>query len=223
MPELSGHRDRLRKRLIKGGANALHDYELLEMLLFCSIPRRDVRRLAKHLLEHCSGSIASVINSTADHLKQIDGIGETSIATIFCIRALVDKVLLSRVQNGSVLDNWTALIDYLRATTQGSTKEHLRVIYMDKKYRMIDETFADGTVDRVSIYEREIIRHALYKGATSIVISHNHTSNDPTPSQSDIVATKKLLASCSTINLQVIDHIIMSCGGYFSFKENGMI
>lgn len=218
-----GHRERLRQKILSGGGIGMHDYELLEILLFGAIPRKDVKQLAKNLLKHCSNDMSHVINATPDHLRQVNGMGDTSIALLICVRIILERMLGTRIRDGSILNNWAALLDYLRATTKGSTREHLRVIYMDKKYKVIDEEFDHGTVDRVAIYEREIIRHALYKGATSIVISHNHISNDATPSQSDIVVTKKLIASCNVVGLQVVDHIIIAGDNYFSFKERGLI
>lgn len=219
---LAGHRERMRERLFSGGQ--LSDYELIEVLLFSTIGRRDVRQLAKRLLHHCGGSVTSVLWAEELKLRGVRGLGDSSIAAILCARKLFEHCLRENVKSSPVIHNWRGTIDYLRMTTRHSNKESLRVLYLNKKNHVIDDVMTDhGTLDRVAIYDREIIKHALNIGAASIIISHNHTSNDADPSQADLMATRKLLESCKVLGIRLMDHIIVANDNYFSFQENCLL
>lgn len=218
-----GHRRRVRHKLLNDCGDAMLDYELIEALLFGAIPRRDIRDLSKYIMSKFPGGIYGLFNASINQLKSIDGLGDSSIALLLCVRSIINRYISDTVRGSNVLANWQAVLEYLRLTMNNTAHESLRVIYLNKKHEIIDDILDSGTVDKVHVYDREIVKHALEKGAASIIISHNHLSSDPSPSSSDIAATKKLIGSCNVFSIHLIDHIIIANGGYFSFREQGIL
>lgn len=218
-----GHRDRLRARFLKSGAGACEDYELLELMLFSVIPRKDVKPLAKNLLARF-GSIAGVLSAPVEDLISIKGLSENSAAQMKVIHALTQRMLLEEIEKKPVLSSWQKLIDYCYVAMAHEKREHFRVLFLNRKNQLIaDEVQQVGTVDHAPVYPREIVKRALEVGATAIILVHNHPSGDPTPSDSDISMTGDIIRAAAALDVMVHDHIIISKNGHTSFKSLGIL
>lgn len=217
-PHYTGHRERLRERFHTAGDEAIADYELLELILFRSIPRRDVKPLAKDLLA-AFGSFAEVIGASEARLKTVKGIGEATILDFKVVHAASRRIARSGVVNRTVLSSWSAVIDYCRTAMAYEDREQFRVLFLDKKNQMIaDEVQQTGTVDHTPVYPREVVKRALELGATAVILVHNHPSGDPTPSRADITMTKQVIDAATPLGIAVHDHIIVGRDGHASLK-----
>ncbi len=222
-PHYHGHRDRLRARFAEGGIEALADYELLELYLFRSIPRRDVKPIAKDLIAKF-GSFAEVCAAPISRLTEVKGISEKIALDLQILKAAATKFSQESVLSRPVLSSWTALLDYCRSAMQFETKEQFRILFLDRKNRLIiDEVLGQGTVDRAPVYPREIIKRALELDSTAIILAHNHPSGDPTPSHSDIVMTENMIKAAKAVGITVHDHLIIGRENIASFKSLGLI
>ncbi len=222
-PHHHGHRKRLRERFMNGGSNALPDYELLELILFQAHPRLDVKPLAKQLISHF-GSFADVISAKPARLAEIKGVGPTVIASLKVINEAAIRLVGARVKDQPILGSWAALIDYFQASMAFSDVEQFRVLFLDKKNRLIaDEVLQEGTIDHTPVYPREVAKRALELGSSAIILVHNHPSGDPRPSKSDIEMTKTIVKAGETLGIVVHDHIVISRGDYASFKTMGLL
>ncbi|MEQ8585456.1 MAG: DNA repair protein RadC [Thalassobaculaceae bacterium] len=218
-----GHRRRLRRRFLAAGADALADYELIEMLLFLAKPRGDVKPLAKRLLARF-GSFAETISADAGELAKVDGMGEASVAALKTAKAAADRLLGAPLLNRPVLSGWKQLLDYCHAAMAHEPVEIVRVLYLDKKNRLIqDELQGRGTVDHTPLYPREVVKRALELGASALIIVHNHPTGDPTPSQADISTTNQLREAAATLGIVLHDHLIVARNGHVSFRSKGLI
>lgn len=214
----AGHRQRLRERFRTGGADAIPDYELLELLLFRAIPRRDTKPIAKDLIQKF-GSFAEVINAPEERLQEVSGIGDSVITELKLVRAASLRLLKSNVVKRPEMRTWTDLIEYCQAAMAYETREQLRIIFMDKRNHIIaDEVQQTGTVDHTPVYVREIVKRALELSATAIILLHNHPSGDPTPSRADIEMTKEVIKAAKNLGIIVHDHIIIGRKGHASLK-----
>jgi DNA repair protein RadC len=219
----AGHRARLRDKLLNRGQDALADYELLELILSIAIPRRDVKPLAKALMAEF-GSLAEVIHAELPRLEAIKGMGETSIAALKVMQAATIRVTRDQVSDKPVLGGWDALVGYLKASTAYREREVFRVLYLDQKNVLIaDEVVNEGTINHAPIYPREIMRHALTLGATSIILCHNHPSGDPTPSRQDIAVTRDIIDVGKKLGVKVHDHVIVGRSGEKSLRAMGLM
>ncbi len=222
-PHYHGHRDRLRSRFTQNGPEALADYELLELLLFRAIPRRDVKALSKTLIE-TFGGFAEVLGAAPQRLAETSGMSENSARELKIIHAASLRVHQLGVMNRPVVSSWTALLDYCRAALAQETREQFRVLFLDRKNRLIgDEVQGQGTVDHTSVYPREILRRALELGATAVILVHNHPSGDPTPSKGDIDMTREVITAARALKISVHDHIIVGRTDVASFKALGLM
>jgi len=222
-PHYHGHRDRLRARFAEKGAEALADYELLELYLFRSIPRRDIKPLAKTLIAQF-GSFAEVISAPIEQLTEVKGISEKTAIDLKVIRAAATKLGQESLMGRPVLSSWSALLDYCRSAMQFERKEQFRVLFLDKKNRLIaDEILGHGTVDRAPVYPREVMKRALAHEATAIILAHNHPSGDPTPSQSDIDMTNQMIAAMKPLGVTIHDHLIIGRDNIASFRTLGLM
>jgi len=222
-PHYKGHRQRLRERFLSGGSDALQDYELLELLLFMAIPRRDVKPLAKTLLKSF-GSLPELMAASVNDLTRIDGISENTATAIKSVEALATRMMKQDLEGKPVLNSWTRLMDYCYATMAHEKKEHFRILFLNKKNALIgDEIQGSGTVDHTPAYPREIMKRSLELGATAIILMHNHPSGDPKPSQADIDMTAQIIRAAEPFNITVHDHIIISRNGYTSMKNKGLM
>jgi DNA repair protein RadC len=217
-PHYLGHRDRLRERFLAGGSSALADYELLELLLFRAIPRRDVKPLAKDLIK-TFGSFAEVVAAPAERLSDA-GLGKAAIAELKIVEAAAQAFARGQVKTDRpVLSSWSSVLDYCRTAMAFADKEQLRVLFLDKRNRLIaDEMQQEGTVDHTPVYPREVVKRALELSATAIILVHNHPSGDPTPSQADIAMTQEIVNVARPLGIAVHDHLIVGRDGHASFK-----
>jgi DNA repair protein RadC len=176
-PHYHGHRERLRQRFREAGAGALSDYELLELLLFRALPRRDVKPLAKGLLEKF-GSFAEVIAAPEARLREVKGLGDAAIAELKIVQAAASRFLRDTVKKQPVLSSWSSVLDYCRTAQAFADREQFRVLFLDKRNQLIaDEVQQTGTVDHTPVYPREVIKRALELSATAIVLVHNHPTH----------------------------------------------
>lgn len=217
-PHYLGHRDRLRARFAQAGADALPDYELLELALFRAIPRRDVKPLAKALIRRF-GSFAEVLSAEPARLAEIEGIGTGVIADLKLIEAAGHRLARGAIAERPLLSSWSAVLEYCRATMAFAPREQFRVLFLDRRNHLIaDEIQGRGTVDHTPVYPREVARRALELSATAILLAHNHPSGDPTPSAADIRMTREIIGVLDPLGIIVHDHIILGREGHASFK-----
>ncbi|MDA7429882.1 DNA repair protein RadC [Primorskyibacter aestuariivivens] len=217
------HRKRLRDRFMRGGAEALPDYEMLELVLFRAIPRRDVKPLARLLLE-TFGDFNRVISAPPQRLADINGVGEAVITELKIVEAAAQRLARSRVMERHVVSSWQQLIDYCHTTMAHRETELFRVLYLDRKNILIaDEAQAQGTVDHVPVYPREVVKRALELNASALILVHNHPSGDPTPSQDDIDMTVMIEAAARALGLTLHDHIIIGKSRELSFRSEGLL
>jgi DNA repair protein RadC len=217
-PHYLGHRDRLRERFAAAGPDALADYELLELVLFRSIPRRDVKPIAKELIRRF-GSFAEVVAAPVHLLVEVSGVGEAVASDLKIVAAAGQRLARGQVTKRQVLSSWSAVIDYCRAAMAFEAREQFRILFLDKKNALIaDEVQQVGTVDHTPVYPREIVRRALELSSTAIILVHNHPSGDPTPSQADVTMTREIVEVAKAMGIAVHDHIIVGRDGHASFK-----
>ena len=217
-PHYFGHRERLRERFREAGTDALSDYELLELLLFRAQPRRDMKPIAKALLEKF-GSFAEVISAPEKRLAEVDGIGDASITDLKIVQAAASRLVRGQVKKRPVLSSWSAVLDYCRTAQAFADREQFRVLFLDKRNQLIvDELQQVGTVDHTPVYPREVVKRALELSATAMILVHNHPSGDPTPSRADIQMTQQIISVASPLGISVHDHIIVGKDGHASLK-----
>ncbi|RDE10301.1 RadC family protein [Pelagibacterium lacus] len=208
-PDYLGHRDRLRERFAKSGAGALEDYELLELLLFTIIPRRDTKPIARAMLKRF-GSFSEAIGAPPHLLEEIGGLGPTTITSLKVVLAAAQRIGKDAVHNRPILGSWVEVIDYCKAAMSYETVEQFRILFLDKKNRLIaDEVQQTGTVDHTPVYPREVIRRTLELSATALILVHNHPSGDPAPSPTDIQMTRQIADIAKPLGITVHDHIII--------------
>jgi DNA repair protein RadC len=219
----AGHRQRLRERFQNGGADAVPDYELLEMILFRAFPRIDTKPIAKRLLAKF-GSFADVVSAPAERLKEVDGVGDRAVEELKLIKAAAERLTKGEIKARSALSSWTGVLDYLRLAQGFETREQFRILFLDKKNQLIaDEVQGKGTVDHTPVYVREVVKRALELSASAIILVHNHPSGDPTPSRADIDMTKQIIDASRPLGVTVHDHIIVGRNGHASLKALKLI
>jgi len=222
-PHYIGHRDRLRTRFLEAGDEGMSDYELLELVLFRSMPRRDTKPVAKALISRF-GTFAEVLGARIERLKEIDGIGDTAAADLKIVEAAARRMAKGAVKKRPVLDHWRNVIDYCRTAMAFSDREEFRILFLDRRNCLIaDEIQGAGTVDHAPAYPREIVRRALEVGATAFILVHNHPSGDPTPSTADVRMTLEIASAAKLLGIELLDHIIVGRHGHASFKGMRLI
>lgn len=219
----SGHRARLRQRLLDTGGDALLDHELIEYLLALAIPRRDTKPLAKQLLAHYGG-LSAVLTADPQNLSRQKGMGETSVAALKIVQTAALRLISEPVREQPILSSWQSLLDYLRADMAHLTTERVRILFLNSKNMLIrDEVTSEGSVDQAAIYVREVIRRAIDLGAASIILVHNHPSGDSAPSRQDIMLTREVIDAGKKMGIAVHDHIIIGKDGHSSMRGAGLI
>jgi DNA repair protein RadC len=217
VPHYHGHRDRLRARF-RDAPDALADYEILELLLFRSIPRRDTKPLAKALIA-AFGSLAEVLGASEARLRGVPGVSEAIALDLRLVQAAGQRLARGQVMKRPVLASWAAVIDYCRAAMAFEEREQFRILFLDRKNAVIaDEVQQTGTVDHTPVYPREVVRRALELSATAVILVHNHPSGDPTPSRADVTMTKQIVDVAAPLGITVHDHIIIGRDGHASLK-----
>ncbi|MEQ1547460.1 MAG: DNA repair protein RadC [Chakrabartia sp.] len=219
----TGHRARLRQRLIEGGGDALLDHELIEYLLALAIPRRDTKPLAKHLL-HEFGGIGGLLSADAEAIGRVNGVGATAVAALKIVQAAALRMLRDKVKEQPVLASWQALLDYLRADMAHITIERVRVLHLNTRNMLIrDEVMSEGSVDQAAVHVREVIRRAIDLGSAAIILVHNHPSGDPAPSRADISLTRDIAEAGKKLGIAVHDHVIIGAQGHSSMRAMGLL
>ncbi|WP_052709976.1 RadC family protein [Azospirillum thiophilum] len=228
-PHYVDHRERLRRRFLDRGADALEDYELLEMVLFAASPRRDVKPLAK-LLIRTFGDLWGVVNAPPERLRGLKAEGvslgtDNAVATVRIVGAAALRALQQRVIDRPVLASWQALLDYCSAAMAHEPTEQFRLLFLDRKNTLIaDEVQQRGTIDHTPVYPREVVKRALELSAAAVILVHNHPSGDPTPSRADIEMTKEIVRAANAVGLIVHDHLVIGKGGrHTSFKSQRLL
>ena len=217
-PHYLGHRQRLRQRLLDAGTDAVRDYELLELVLFRAIPQRDVKPLAKHLIERF-GSFAEAISAPVERLREVKGLGDAAIAEFKVVQAAASQFARGQTKKRTVLSSWSSVLDYCRTAMAFADKEQFRILFLDKRNQLIaDEVQQTGTVDHTPVYPREVVKRALELSATAIILVHNHPSGDPTPSHADIQMTQSIMEIAKPLGVALHDHIIVGKDGHASLK-----
>ena len=209
----------MHERFLQGGSHALHDYEMLELILFHAIPRGDVKPLAKDPLAKF-GSFAEVIAAPIKRLREVSGLGDASIAELKIVQAAANRLLRGGLKRREVLSSWSSVLDYCRAAMGFENKEHFRILFLDKANQLIaDEQHQTGTVDHTPVYPREVVKRALELSATAAILVHNHPSGDPTPSRADIEMTKAIVEVARSLGIAVHDHLIVGKDGHASLMR----
>lgn len=223
LPHYLGHRERLRERFAAMGAEALADYELLELLLFRSIPRADTKPVAKALIARF-GSFAEVLAAPPERLTEVKGVGARIAAELKIVHAAGLRLARLELKSKLAISDWDTLISYCHTAMALEPREQFRVLFLDKRNNLVaDEVMAEGTVDHTPAYPREIVRRAIELGSTAIILAHNHPSGDPAPSRADIDMTAKIVRAAAALGIVVHDHIIIGRGDHFSFRDSGMM
>jgi len=220
---IADHRKRLRSRFLEGGAQAMPDYELLELVLFRAIPRQDVKPLARLLLD-TFGDFNRVISASPPRLMLVKGVGEAVVLELKLIEASAQRLMRAKVMNRPILSSWDALLDYCHTAMAHRETEQFRILFLDRKNVLIaDEEQAKGTVDHVPVYPREVVKRALELNASALILVHNHPSGDPTPSESDISMTIQVQNAAQVLGLVLHDHLIIGKSRELSFKAQGYL
>lgn len=222
-PHYAGHRERLRQRAGAGGLAALPDYEALELFLFRSVPRGDVKPLAKQLLARF-GSLGGVLGATAEDLRTVAGVGEAVALDLKLLHEINLRTAREQVAKRPVISSWNALLAYVKTALAHEAREQFRVLFLDKKQALIaDEVMGHGTVDHAPVYPREVVRRALELSASAIILVHNHPSGDPTPSSADVEMTRQVIEASRALRIAVHDHLVVGRDGIASLKALGLI
>lgn len=213
----------MRLRLITAGPEAIADHELLEMVLFLALPRRDTKAIAKTLLARF-GSFAATIAAPLQDLRATEGLGEAGVAALKTVHAAALRLARSEVMNQPVLTNWDGLMEYLNAVLARERIEQFRVLFLDNRNRLLaDEAQGRGTVNHTPVYPREMVKRALELHATALIVVHNHPSGDPTPSRDDIAVTQEIKAAAEALSIVLHDHVIVGNGRWLSFRKQGLL
>ena len=220
---IADHRKRLRTRFMEGGAQAMPDYELLELLLFRAIPRQDVKPLARELLD-TFGDFNRVVTASPARLLMVKGVGEAVVQELKIVEAAAQRMMRARVMNRPVLSSWDALLDYCHTAMAHRETEQFRILFLDRKNVLIaDEEQAKGTVDHVPVYPREVVKRGLELNASALILVHNHPSGDPTPSEADISVTHQIQDAAQVLGITLHDHLIIGKSRELSFRSAGYL
>lgn len=220
---LRDHRKRLRDRFMAGGADALPDYEMLELVLFRAIPRQDVKPIARALIDQF-GDFNRVLSAPLARLTEVKGVGDAVVTELKVVEAAAHRMARARVIQRPVLSSWDALLDYCHTVMAHRETEQFRVLFLDRKNTLIaDEAQGQGTVDHVPVYPREIVKRSLELNASALILVHNHPSGDPTPSEEDITMTRAIEHTASALSITLHDHLIIGKSREISFRAQGLL
>ena len=222
-PGHTGPRARMRTKLLTAGPDALLDHELLEMVLFLALPRRDTKPIARALIARF-GSFANALAAPLSDLREVEGLGEAGAAALRIVQGAALRLARAEVMDRPVLNNWDRLLAYLTAALSREKVEQFRILFLDTRNRLIaDEAQARGTVNHTPVYPREVVRRALELQATALILVHNHPSGDPTPSRADLEMTQEVKAAASVLGIVLHDHLVVGNGRHLSFRREGLL
>jgi DNA repair protein RadC len=220
-PHQLGHRERLRERALKS-LDAVPDYELLELFLFRTFPRGDIKPIAKALLTRF-GSLGAITTASVEDLRTVPGVGEQAALDLRLLGEVTLRVGRETIRKRTVIGSWSALLAYVKVALANEPREQFRVMFLDRKNQLIlDEIQNRGTVDHAPVYAREVMRRALELSASSVILVHNHPSGDPTPSGADITMTREVVDAGRALKISVHDHLVVGREGVASFKALGL-
>lgn len=220
-----GHRQRLRERFEKSGLEGFAPHEMIELLLTLAIPRKDVKQAAKALLARF-GSLRGILDAPLSELKEVPGIGQVAPVALRIIREAANLYLQQRAEEQTSFSMPEALYDFWRSRLGGLSHEVFQVAYLDSAYKLLRdgvETLEEGTVDRAIVYPRRVMEAALHRGAAAVVFAHNHPNGNVQPSEQDKVLTRALVLAATTLQIKVLDHLIVSRDEVFSFRKEGLL
>ena len=218
-----GHRARLRERFLNAGHQSVADYEMLELVLFRAIPQRDVKPLAKRLIEQF-GDFNGVISAPVARLKDVPEVGPSVVCELKIIEAAAHRLARAKVMHKHAVSSWSELMDYCKTTMAHREIEQFRILFLDRKNVLIaDEEQAKGTVDHVPVYPREVVKRALELNASSLILVHNHPSGDPTPSRADVDMTRLIEKAAKAVGITLHDHVIVGKELDTSFRGTGLL
>jgi len=219
----AGHRQRLRERFLQSGLDGFHDYEVIELLLALSTPRKDCKDAAKAVLNRFR-TFQRVLEASPRELCEVEGIGPKNLLALKLIPAAADRYLARKITHRDPLNNSRQLFDYLYHNLSGRQREHFKAVYLDARNRVLsEETLFKGTLTASSVYPREVIKAALQHQAAALIFAHNHPSGDPSPSTDDLALTRQLVLACRAVGITVHEHIVVGENRYFSFADEGII
>ncbi|MEO8682044.1 MAG: DNA repair protein RadC [Vicinamibacterales bacterium] len=224
-PHYLGHRQRLRERFQKSGLDGFADYEAIELLLTLAIPRSDVKQPAKRLIARF-GNLRGILDAPIDELRSVDGVGSVTPVSLQIIKAAATLYLQQRSEGQDSLSDPTRLADFWRMRIGALPNEVFQVAYLDSRHRLLRdgvETIEEGTITRATVYPRRVVEAALRKGAAAIVLAHNHPNEHLVPSDQDKVVTRAVVLAAETVDIKVVDHLIVSASGTFSFRSAGLL
>lgn len=222
-PHYWGHRERLRNRFLRDGGSVMPEYEILELILFNAIGRIDVKPLAKTLLS-TFGDLNGVISAPRKRLFEVTGANDKLFYQFRLFEAVAGRMARAKVIERCVLSSWSELMCYCKTVMAHRKTEIFRVLFLDRKNILIgDEAQAEGTVDHVPVYPREVVKRALELDASAIILVHNHPSGDPTPSKADITMTRQINSACKAVGLMLHDHVIIGKEIDLSFRTQGLL
>jgi DNA repair protein RadC len=222
-PDHLGHRRRLREKFLKSGSGALHDYELVELLLAHAVPRRDVKPAAKALLSRF-GSLQGLLDADPLQVSKVPGVGRASAVLVKLVKELHCRSLARQMKGQDALSSPKAVLDFARAALAGHGSECFMAVFLNAKNRVLDHrVIHEGTIDHAIVYPRRIIEQALAARAAGLILVHNHPSGDPTPSDEDLRLTRSIQEAARPLDIRVLDHIIVGREGYCSFAEKKIL
>ncbi len=220
---VEGHRERLRQRLLTAGPESLNDQDLLEMILFLALPRRDTKQIARNLLARF-GSFANVVAAPVRELEEVEYVKDSAAAALKAVQAAALRLARAEIVSRPLLSDWAKLMDYLNVELARERVEQFRVLFLDTRNRLLaDEAQARGTVNHTPVYPREVVKRALELQATALILVHNHPSGDPTPSRDDIAMTAEVRKAAAALNIVLHDHIVVGNGRWLSFRQQGLL
>jgi len=217
-----GHRKRLRERFLRSGLDGFHDYEIIELLLTLGTPRKDCKKTAKDAIAKFKG-LTGVLDSTLEELQQVKGIGPSNVFGIKLFQAISERYTREKITPSLLLNSPQLIFEYLKERIGKKKKEHFTIICLDTRNNLIIEEVSVGTLNASLVHPREVFKKAILNNSSHVIIAHNHPSGDPTPSEDDIITTRRLVESGKVLGIAVTDHIIVTKNNFVSLKEKGFV
>jgi len=219
----AGHRKRLRDRFLQSGLGGFHDYEIIELLLTLGTPRKDCKQMAKNAIKKF-GNILGILDASITDLQTIKGIGPSNVFGLKLFQAISEYLAKEKIQEKAILNSAKSVVDYLQKSIGRLKKEQFVVLSLDTHYRLIKiSTISVGSLDRAVVHPREVFKEAIQASAAQIILAHNHSSDDPTPSPEDIALTRRLITASKIFDIEILDHVIVTKNKHFSLKRKGLM
>lgn len=222
MSKHDGHRERLRDRFIKEGLDHFTQEQVLELLLFYSIPRQDTNEIAHDLVNHF-GSLSQVLEAPVQELQKVEGVGERSAVLLRLIAEISRYYQVNRAMNEKILNTMEACGRFLVPRFVGRRNETVFMLCLDAKCKMLCcREISEGTVNAAGVSVRKVVETALAVNASSVVLAHNHPSGMALPSMEDVVTTRRIAAALRAVDVILVDHLVISDDDYVSLRQSNM-